>query len=520
MTDPAPGNRIEAILLRHPLLACLLAGAAAALALPPWHVLPGLLGFGVLVLAIARAPGVMRAGLAGLAFGLGFHLVGLYWVAIAFSAEAAGVAVLALPATFLLCLACALFVAAYGMILRLLRIRRPLAVVLGLAALWGFGEWLRGTLFGFPWNPIALVWSVSEASLQIVALTGSPALSVVTVAAAGIAALVVTGPGLQARLAGLAVPLLLTGIVLGHGAWRLSQPLPPPTELELRVVQGNIPQDRKWDPQRLRENFLTHIELAEEPAPVQPRLIIWPESAVPFSLERDEVARTYLAQIAQKAGGFVVTGANHYAEDADGQPFANNSIYVIDPEAAVAARYDKVDLVPFGEYLPLRGLLGAIGLEAVAARGEFRPGSGRTTQELPGIPPYSPLICYEVAYPSAATDGSGRAQWLLNVTNDAWFGRSAGPWQHLALARMRSVEEGLPLVRAANTGVSVVTDAYGRILAELGLGERGVIDGKLPASLPERPIGGRLGSLWGWIAIGLFAMACLFVEFRSQQDTD
>ena len=124
-----------------------------------------------------------------------------------------------------------------------------------------------------------------------------------------------------------------------------------------------------------------------------------------------------------------------------------------------------------------------------------------------------------MAYPSAATDGSGRAQWLLNVTNDAWFGRSAGPWQHLALARMRSVEEGLPLVRAANTGVSVVTDAYGRILAELGLGERGVIDGKLPASLPERPAGGQLGSLWGWIAIVLFAVACLFVEFRSQQDT-
>ncbi|WP_051329236.1 apolipoprotein N-acyltransferase [Geminicoccus roseus] len=516
MTEPALGSRIETVLLRRPLVACAVAGIVAALALPPWHVLPGLLGLAVLVAAIARAPGPGSAFLRGLAFGLPFNLVGLYWVAIAFSAEPEKFGALAVPATVLLALVCGLFQAGYALILNLARIRRPLAVLLGLAALWGVGEWARGAIVGFPWNPLAVVWSISEVSLQLVALTGTAALSVLTAIAAGAVALAFLErrPGL--RIAGVAAPLLLGGLAFGYGAWRVSVPLPEPTGLELRLVQANVAQNHKWDPSRLRENFLGHLELSEQDAPVQPRIIIWPESAVPFSLEADEVARTYLARLAAKAGGYVVTGSNHVTRDRQDQLVAHNSVYVIDPEGQISSRYDKVNLVPFGEYLPMRGLLGALGLQAVAARGDFQAGPERTTVELPGIPPFSPLICYEVAFPASATDGQGRARWLLNITNDAWFGNSAGPWQHLALARMRSVEEGLPLVRAANTGISVVTDSYGRILAELGTGERGVIDGRLPAALPERPLGGQLGSLWGWVAIIAIAAGCLFVEYRSR----
>ncbi len=517
MSEPALGSRIETALLRHPLIACALAGLAVALALPPWHVLPGLLGFAVLVVAIARAERPGRAFARGLAFGLPLNLLALYWVAIAFSAEADSVGMLALPATFLLALACGLFPAACALVLHLAGIRRPFAVCLGLAALWGLSEWVRDALIGFPWNPMAVAWSMSEPSLQVVALTGTPALSMATVAAAGALALLVLDARPAARAAGAVVPLALTAAIFAFGAWRLATPLPPPTGLELRIVQADIPQTNKWDPERLRENFLGHVELSEEPAPVQPKIIIWPESAVPFQLERDEVARTYLGRIAAKAGGYVVVGSNHFARGDQDQLIANNSIYVIDPSGTIQGRYDKVDLVPFGEFLPMRGLLGALGLQAVAARGDFRPGPGRTTMELAGIPAFSPLICYEVAFPSGATDDSGRARWLLNVTNDAWFGDSAGPWQHLALARMRSVEEGLPLVRAANTGISVVTDAYGRVLAELGINERGVIDGKLPAALPARPVGASMGVMFGWILFGVFTVTCLFVEYRSQR---
>jgi apolipoprotein N-acyltransferase len=339
------------------------------------------------------------------------------------------------------------------------------------------------------------------------------------VAAAAFAVLCLLPRPVPRRILGLAPAVLLAAVIAGYGWWRLSHPLPPPTDLELRIVQAAVPQENKWDPDRLRENFLRHIELSEEPAPTFPKIVIWPESAVPFSLEGDEVARGYLGRVALRGDGYVVVGSNHFAWGPDDTLLANNSVYILDGKGEFGPRYDKVNLVPFGEFLPFRWALGALGLRAVAARGDFQSGPGRITVALDGIPPFSPLVCYEVAFPSAATDGTGRARWLLNITNDAWFGNSAGPWQHLALARARSIEEGLPIVRAANTGISVVTDSYGRILAELGLGERSVIDGRLPAALPDRPFGGLYGRWLGWIAIVLFGVACLVGEYRSKRYT-
>ena len=517
MTDTTLASRVETLLLRRPLIASALAGVAVAVALPPWYLLPGLLGFTVLALAVARAPTAGRAFGRSLAFSLPLYLISLYWVAIAFSAEPEKFGALALPATFLMCLVCALIPSIGIYLLRLAGIARPLAVALGVAAIWGINEWIRGSLIGFPWNPMAVSWAVSEGSLQVLSLTGTPALSVITVAAAGMAVLAITSRHRAGLITGIGAPFGLCLAIFLFGWWKLSIPLPQPTELELRIVQANVAQNHKWDPERLRENFLGHIELSEEMAPTLPRIVIWPESAVPFSLESDDVARNYLGRIALRGDGYVVAGSNHLMRGPDDELIANNSVYIIDGKGGIGPRYDKVNLVPFGEFLPFRWALGAMGLEAVAARGDFQRGPGRITISLDGVPAFSPLVCYEVAFPSAATDGSGRAQWLLNITNDAWFGNSAGPWQHLALARSRSVEEGLPLVRAANTGISVVTDSYGRILAELGIGERGIVDGKLPAALPERPFGGRFGILVGWIVLAVCAAACLLVEFRSKR---
>lgn len=521
MAEPVPGSRPERLLLRFPLLSAALAGVAVALAFPPWHILPGLLGLAVLTLLIIRSPGAGVAFGRGLVFGIALSLVTTSWVAIAFSAEADKFGALALPATFLLCLAIALFPACYAAFLKAWHIDHPVAASLGLAALWGLGEWVRASILEFPWNPMAVVWTASEATLQFVALTGTAALSMLTVFAAALAVLLITDTRRWAQVAATATPLLLVAVIYGYGSWRFTYAVPPPTDLYLRVVQANIPQDAKWDPERLRTNFLSQVELSHEPAPTAPRITVWPESAVPFSLEQDATVRGYIGQIARAGQGYVVTGSNHIVRTDDGGYVANNSIYVIGPDGEIETRYDKANLVPFGEFLPFRPVMNAIGLHAVAASmGDFTPGPGRTTVELPGIPAFSPTICYEAAYPSDATDGTGRAEWLLNVTNDAWFGDSAGPRQHLALAEMRSVEEGLPLVRAANTGISVVTDAYGRVVGELGIDESGVIDGYLPAALPERPAGGRYGHVLGWLMLALLVVACSMTQFGPGRNQD
>jgi apolipoprotein N-acyltransferase len=208
-----------------------------------------------------------------------------------------------------------------------------------------------------------------------------------------------------------------------------------------------------------------------------------------------------------------VLGSDFY-DDSVAPPILHNSVYGIAAGGTVRARYDKVDLVPFGEFLPFRPLFGRLGLEALAVGSiDFLPGAGRATLALDGLPPFSPLVCYEAAFPGRATDGSGRARWLVNVTNDAWFGISSGPYQHAAMARMRSVETGLPLIRAANTGISLATDARGRVLARLPLGEMGRLDVALPPALAVPPLASRAPWLALLVAV-LALLAALVLERR------
>jgi apolipoprotein N-acyltransferase len=216
-------------------------------------------------------------------------------------------------------------------------------------------------------------------------------------------------------------------------------------------------------------------------------------------------------------GGALLVGGDRYDLDKR-PPTASNSLFVLDDHGDVTARYDKVDLVPFGEFLPLRPVLRRVGLKKLTSGTlDFVPGPGRVTLPILDLPPASPLICYEAAFPGRATASGERPAWLANITNDGWFGTSSGPFQHLAMARMRAVEEGLPLVRAANTGISVVTDAYGRILARLGLNESGVIDVALPAALPEPSPARRAGALL-FPALLLIVAALSFVVDRRGDD--
>ena len=274
--------------------------------------------------------------------------------------------------------------------------------------------------------------------------------------------------------------------------------------VRLRLVQANIPQRQKWQPQLRAGHLQRHIALSRQASANPPTHVIWPEAAVPFFLANDEVVRA-AAATAVPRGGVLITGSPRRSSDnGDGRFW--NAAHAITGDGQIVASYDKAHLVPFGEYVPLRGVLPIDKL--VPGQGDFTPGAGRQTIAIPGLPPVSPLICYEAIFPGAAARSDDRPGWLLNLTNDAWFGTFAGPQQHFAIASARAVEEGLPLVRAANTGISAIIDPYGRPVATLGLGMEGVIDSGLPRALENSTPYARWGNL---IPGGLLAIVALLI---------
>lgn len=486
-------------------LLSLIAGAVAALALPPLHIVPALLAFAWPAIRFHTAPTARSALPVLWAFAFGYFLAGLYWVGIAFLADAERFGALAVPGVLALAAILATITAAVMAPFSPLARRHPLAAILLIASLWPVTDLLRGA-FGtqFPWNPPAVTLAMSDSLYQAIAWFGVPGTGFLVLLSA-----MLTGWSVVSRrpawlAAGLVIPVVM--FVAGHQ--RLdSLALDAEPGVSLRIVQPGIAQHHKWDPDRRREWFEKHIELSLLTGTHD--VLIWPESSVPYRLEVDTTAREMVAG-AIGGGSLAIVGSDHIDFEAEPR-ILNNSVYVIGRDATLFDRYDKVDLVPFGEFLPFRSILGRLGLDALAVGSiDFQAGSGRRTLTAPAIPPLSPLVCFEAVFPGTATDGSGIARWLLNVTNDAWFGNSSGPFQHLAMARMRSIEAGLPLVRAANTGISVVTDAYGRILQELLLGTIGVLDADLPPAMAEPPPVSRMPWL-AWIlpALGFILAVAL-----------
>ena len=464
---------------------------------------------------VRQAPRLRGALWRGLAFGFGFYLAGIHWVAIAFLTDIERFGPYAIPAVLLLALGMGLFVAAAAGLVWLARLRSPVAAALFLAVAWTASEVARDFLTDFPWNPLGSVWAVSPLTMQPAAWVGVYGLSLLTVAAFALPAVWLE----QGRRRPILLGLAIFAAVFAAATLRLTGPGPGDVEgVRLRLLQANVAQQHKWDPELRERWFARHLELAQAPgAGAPPTHVIWPETAAPYLLDEDVVARTRIAE-ATPAGGGTVTGAERF--DFSTEPGrAWNSLFAIDSRAAVAARYDKVDLVPFGEFLPLRPVLGALGLTNLAGGiGDFERGPGRATLDVAGLPPFSPLICYEVIFTGRVVAPGARPGFLLNVTNDAWFGTSAGPFQHLAMARLRTVEEGLPLVRAANSGISVVIDARGRTVERLGLNEAGFLDAALPAALQPPPLYARIG----WIAPAALALVMLVMavagEARARRD--
>ncbi|MSO71074.1 MAG: apolipoprotein N-acyltransferase [Alphaproteobacteria bacterium] len=479
-------------------------GSLATLALPPWNLLPLLLPAvsGLLWLTAGRGP--RAAAFAGWSFGCGFFAAGLYWVGEAMLVDAARHAWLIPFAITGLAGGLALFPAAVMACLSALEasgaVKGAAARLLAFAALWALVEWLRGWVFtGFPWQLLAYAWSDVAAMRQVASLVGAFGLSLLTVAIAGAPVLWMANRVARRIAAGLVAMLALAW---GWGELRIDAAPEAVGGARLRLVQGNIDQRLKWLPDNRLEVLRSYLRLSSAPSAdgVAPIAILWPETAVPFALAEDEAGRQAVMR-ELPAGASLITGIQRFETLPGDERRFYNSIIAVALGGAIEAVYDKEHLVPFGEYMPLRGILPFDRL--VPGIGDFTPGPGRVTWRLTGLPPASPLICYEAIFPGAAVNAADRPAWLLNVTNDGWFGLSAGPPQHLAIARMRAVEEGVPLIRVANTGISAAIDAYGRTIGAIPLGREGVLDVTLPPALDAPPLFARAGNA---LALGLALM--------------
>ncbi len=477
----------------------LLAGAASALAMAPFNAWPVLfLTFPVMVWLIdgagaGRMHGVPAAAMAGWWFGLGYFVPGLYWIGYAFLVDAPTFAwllpfaVLGLPAYL------ALFTA-FGFALARLIWTRDASRVLALAAGLTIGEWLRGHLLtGFPWNSFGYALTEPLALAQTASLIGLWGLTFLSVAIFATPAVLIDG-GPRAKRPWLA-PMIAVSLLVAmavYGTVRLAlQPTRQVAGVKLRIMQPNLPQDARFNyaakPQ-VMQKYLALSDRATGPQSSGVRdvnVLIWPESAFPFFLTREADAMAQIAELLPK-GTVLITGAVRAPDVPPGARItrAYNSIYVIDHDGSVLSVYDKLHLVPFGEFLPFQDLMERLGfVQLTKVSGGFIPGTRRRTMEVPGAPRMLPLICYEAVFPGDIASRDDRAGWMINLTNDGWFGISTGPYQHLQQARLRAIEEGLPLVRAANTGVSAVIDPVGRIVARLGLGAEGVLDTILPDAI-------------------------------------
>ncbi|MGE4217996.1 MAG: apolipoprotein N-acyltransferase [Alphaproteobacteria bacterium] len=497
MSDRTPQGRLAALAAGLGRLAgwrrwgaAWLLGAAATLSLPPVDALPALyIAFPGLVWLLAGAPKGRTALSDGWWFGFGYFAVGLYWMGNAMLVDAGRhawmipFATLGLPAGIALFPALAAWAA-----WRLAGPRRSLPggllrLALLLAACWTASEWLRGhVLTGFPWNLVGHSWSGILPLLQGAAVLGIYGLSLLAATAAVLPA-AAAGASRRHALTLLGLGLAIPVAAGAAGALRLAAAASPGTDVlpdvGLRIVQSGIPQAEKWDPALRVRNFRRYLEMSRADRPDWVTHIVWPETAAPFPVDLYPDARRAMAAVAPP-GGLILTGTPRQSREPAFQVW--NSVVAVDDEARVVGSYDKFHLVPFGEYVPLADIL-PIRQIAGGSTG-FSAGPGPRTLRLPGLPPVSPLICYEAIFPGAVLDPKDRPQWLLNLTNDAWYGRSAGPYQHFAIARVRAVEEGLALVRAANTGISAVFDPYGRSGERLPLIESGVLDTRIPSPLP------------------------------------
>jgi apolipoprotein N-acyltransferase len=495
----------------------LVLGALAGLAFPPLFIFPLLiLGLTALLLLIDNRRSPLASFSAGWWWGFGHFLVAFYWVAESMLIDAVHFAWMIPFAIGGLAGGMALFIGLVALATRALRLQGP-AKIIAFAALWVVAEWLRGNLLsGFPWDLAGYTLAFSDALNQYAAIGGIWGLSLITVAVAAMPAVLWDSPKRSAWIAcgGAALAALL--LYLGGVARLVAADDAFVPGVVLRIVQPAIAQTMKWKEGEGEQNVALHRQLTiAVPGLDKVSAVLWPETAIPYLLERNPQLRQWLGQ-AVPPGALLITGALR-GEPATGDwQHLYNSAEVLDHDGNLIGSYDKFHLVPLGEYVPLRAIFPFIN-KVTPGNIDFTEGPGPRTLTLPGLPPVGPLICYEIIFPGRIVDRAHRPQWLLNLTNDGWFGTSSGPYQHFTAARLRAVEEGLPIVRAANTGISGLIDPYGRVLTQIDLGKSAVRDVPLPAALDPPPLFARFGD---WTLLVQLLIAAALAWFLARRRID
>ncbi len=481
-------------------------GISATMTLPPFFVFPMiLLAYGGLYLLVSKAPTQKRAFADGWWWGWGCYMSGLYWFCVAMMTDMSSFGwmipftLLGVPAFVALypALACTLF--------HRLPNKGPLRRIIVFAVVWTVVEFARGHLLtGFPWNIPGNAFAYSDKAIQLASLFGAYGLTFWAVLlGASFSALAEIKVSVDKSIGfGLIVWMcFMAGMSYGEQRLLAADQVPEDDRyvpgIMLRLVQPNITQPAQWDP-ALQVNALQKLLHGTESSGLsQVNYVIWPEAAIPYPIRPG-------TPLLQLIGGILpdktrlLSGAVRAQGDSDGHWQAWNSILMIDHKGNILATYDKAKLVPFGEFLPGRSLIPKSWPTPVGDT-DFTRGPGRINVKLDGLPLARPMICYEAIFPEWGSDdpksNDPRPEWFLNVTNDAWFGMSIGPYQHFNMARMRAAEVGIPLIRVANTGISGVIDPYGRVLSRLPLGQEGILDVKLPKPI-ENTINNRFNNVF------------------------
>ncbi|MGI4851622.1 MAG: apolipoprotein N-acyltransferase [Janthinobacterium lividum] len=497
MDHPVQGWRAKALAYVY--------GLVAALALAPLYIFPCLIISFSGLLLLTQHTRFRQSFWLGWWFGFGYFTAGLYWIAFAMGVDLARFAWMIPFSVFGLPAFLSFFIAPVLGLLQVSNLKGLDRLIL-FAALWAIFEWLRGHLLtGFPWNLISYCCIDYLYVAQSFALFGAYGVSFLTILWSGAFFL---WPRYK-TIASVYTTFIL--IVMYGGLTMEGTPEDNVTPFVLRIVQPSIPQKLKSSSQHAEQNLEKIIDLTNTPAQgPAPDVYLWPESATSFLLANDNARRHKLMHLLNSQRP-LLTGVTRILRTEKIKLW--NSLIAINPQGGIMAHYDKSHLVPFGEYLPLRSILSSFVQKITPGSVDYSPGLGLKTLKVSNLPPFSPLICYEVIFPGKVKSlhDTIKPEWILNITNDAWYGNTSGPYQHLAIAQARAIEEGLPLIRVGNNGISASIDAYGRLTKTLALNQVGVLDVNLSKPRPNPTLYGRYGDKMFLILLAI-AMGILIVR--------
>jgi apolipoprotein N-acyltransferase len=473
-------------------------GGVSALALAPCDfIIAALIGFSALFLITQEIKDKKEIFKTAWCFGFGHFLIGLYWISISLLVDVKFAWLIPFAVSLIPALAACyigLTVLFTNLIATKLQLNKPRKILL-LAIIWTFFEYLRSNFIfgGFPWNQIGYIFMPYLEISQMASIFGIYGMSILAIIICSLPALFIKVEDKKLSLIFksenyLIIFFCLTALILSwvYGSYLLNKPNNYQKSVKLRLVQPAIEQKDKWDSHSRYDSFMENIILSKQPGLEEIDYLIWSESAIPYIIDKNNKILIEEITKAIPPNGFLITGGlRDELKDQDLKEIDKiwNSIFVMDNSGNIVNSYDKHRLVPFGEYIPFAQFLPFISKITDGAVG-FSMGNGPQTIKVnDNLPSFSPLICYEVIYTDKIIDKNNPPEFFVNLTNDAWFGNSSGPYQHFAMARMRAIEYGIPVIRVANTGISALIDSHGRVIKQKKLGDKGIVDIKLDVGL-------------------------------------